>query len=71
MLIEKMLGIAALATALLTGCGTVKEKTAPCKRPLSLTSFASDTRQDCAVMRPVNDPAAAFAAIGVTLPDEQ
>ena len=71
MMIAKMLGIAALATALLSGCGTVKEKTAPCKRPLSLSSFASDTRQDCGVMRRVNDPAAAFAAIGVILPDEQ
>jgi uncharacterized protein YceK len=70
-MIGKMLGIAALATALLSGCGTVKEKTAPCKRPLSVSSFASDTRQDCGLMRSVNDPAAAFAAIGVILPDEQ
>ncbi|WP_443216176.1 hypothetical protein [Rhizobium sp. CF122] len=71
MMIRRMLAIAAVGTALLSGCGTVKEKTAPCKRPLSLSSFASDTRQDCGVMRRVNDPAAAFAAIGVILPDEQ
>ncbi|OWV96918.1 hypothetical protein [Rhizobium sp. R693] len=70
-MIGKMLGIAALAIALLTGCGTIKEKTAPCKRPLSLAPFARETRRDCGVMRRVNDPAAAFAAIGVILTDEQ
>ncbi|WEZ85968.1 hypothetical protein P6U16_23705 (plasmid) [Rhizobium sp. 32-5/1] len=52
------------ATVLLTSCGTVKEKTAPCKRPAELRSFAEDRRQDCGPMRSVNDPAAAFAAIG-------
>jgi hypothetical protein len=56
---------------LLSGCGTVKEKTAPCKRPLSLASFASDPRRDCGVMRRVNDPAAAFAAIGIVSQEEQ
>ncbi|WP_431323417.1 hypothetical protein [Rhizobium sp. YTU87027] len=71
MTIGRMLGIAAVATALLSGCGTVKEKTAPCKRPLSLASFAGDPRQDCAVMRRVNDPAAAFAAIGIAPQDGQ
>lgn len=46
------------------GCGTVKEKTAPCKRPANLTSFAEDIRQDCGPMAFVNgDPATAIAAI--------
>lgn len=57
-------GALLLATLLLTGCGTVKEKTAPCKRPAELTSYADDRRQSCGPMRSVNDPAAAFAAIG-------
>jgi len=70
MMIRRMLAIAAVGTALLSGCGTVKEKTAPCKRPLSLASFASDTRGDCGVMRRVNDPATAFAAIGIVSQDE-
>lgn len=59
------LGAALILGAILTACGTVKEKTAPCKRPADLTSFAEDPRKDCGPMRPVNDPAAAFAAIGV------
>ncbi|MEJ5027501.1 hypothetical protein [Brucella anthropi] len=46
------------------GCGTVKEKTAPCKRPANLTSFAEDIRQDCGPMTFVNgDPTTAIAAI--------
>lgn len=53
-----------IAAALLTSCGTVKEKTAPCKRPAELTSYGDDRRQSCGPMRSVNDPAAAFAAIG-------
>ncbi|RCW80136.1 hypothetical protein [Phyllobacterium bourgognense] len=52
-----------VTAALLTGCGTVKEKTAPCKRPAELTSYAEDRRQNCGPMRSVNDPAIAFAAI--------
>ncbi|KQS71782.1 hypothetical protein ASG39_20145 [Rhizobium sp. Leaf371] len=61
----KLLPVALLlATSMLTGCGTVKEKTAPCKRPAELTSYAVDRRQSCGPMRSVNDPAAAFAAIG-------
>ncbi|MGN6448630.1 MAG: hypothetical protein ACTHLK_08540 [Brucella intermedia] len=48
----------------LTGCGTVKEKTAPCKRPANLTSFAEDIRKDCGPMAFVDgDPATAIAAI--------
>ncbi|MCL7999746.1 hypothetical protein M8994_15990 [Brucella sp. 21LCYQ03] len=50
--------------ASIIGCGTVKEKTAPCKRPANLTSFAKDIRQDCGPMAFVNgDPATAIAAI--------
>ncbi len=50
--------------ASVVGCGTVKEKTAPCKRPANLTSFAEDIRQDCGPMAFVNgDPATAIAAI--------
>lgn len=51
--------------AALSGCGTVKEKTAPCKRPAELTSYTDDRRQACGPMRAVNDPAAAFAAVGI------
>lgn len=56
---------AILAMTALSGCGTVKEKTAPCKRPVELSSFVEDPRQACRAMRAVNDPAAAFAAIGM------
>ena len=48
----------------LAGCGTPKEKTAPCKRPANLSSYASDARTDCEPMAAVNgDPRAALAAI--------
>ncbi|WP_234902070.1 hypothetical protein [Agrobacterium rubi] len=50
---------------LLTSCGTAQEKTAPCKRPAEFTSYAPDRQQGCAPMRRVNDPAAAFDAIGL------
>jgi len=53
-----------IASVLLAGCGTVKEKTAPCKRPANLTSFAEDPRRDCGPMALVNsDSATAQAAI--------
>jgi hypothetical protein len=46
------------------GCGTVKEKTAPCKRPANLTSYAPDPRLECGPMMHVNsDATSAFAAI--------
>lgn len=61
----QVIGAALIVGILLTACGAVKEKTAPCKRPANLTSFAEDPRKDCGPMRPVNDPAAAFAEIGV------
>ncbi|MBB3917213.1 hypothetical protein [Rhizobium fabae] len=60
-----------LVAATVVGCGTVKEKTAPCKRPANLTSFADVPRQECGPMRRVNDPAAAFAAAGVMDQDHQ
>ncbi|SDN95661.1 hypothetical protein [Ensifer sp. YR511] len=49
----------------LVGCGTVKEKTAPCKRPANLSAYAEDPRGPCAAMRLINDPVSAFEAIGV------
>lgn len=62
------IGILFLFTTLpfaMSACGTVKEKTAPCKRPANLTSFSEDPWRECGPMRAVNDPASAFAAIGV------
>ncbi len=48
---------------LVSGCGTPREKTAPCKRPANLSSYAS-TGDGCGPMRSVNtDSAAALAAI--------
>lgn len=58
--------IAALTLALAvlaSGCGTPREKTAPCKRPANLTSYAS-TGDECGPMFSVNaDKAGALAAI--------
>ncbi|UCI22861.1 hypothetical protein FJ970_31265 (plasmid) [Mesorhizobium sp. B2-1-8] len=46
------------------GCGTPKEKSAPCKRPANLTGYAEDTRTECGSMRLVNPGGtAALAAI--------
>ncbi|NGO55334.1 hypothetical protein [Allomesorhizobium camelthorni] len=48
---------------LASGCGTPREKTAPCKRPANLSSYAS-TGDECGPMMFVNaDRAAALAAI--------
>lgn len=45
------------------GCGTPREKTAPCKRPANLSSYAS-TGNECGPMISVKtDRAAALAAI--------
>ncbi len=54
----------ALALAVLaSGCGTPREKTAPCKRPANLSSYAA-TESECGPMRTINaDRAAALAAI--------
>ena len=49
---------------LVVGCGTPKEKTAPCKRPTNLTGYADDPHSECGPMRLVNpDGRAALAAI--------
>ena len=46
-----------------SGCGTPREKTAPCTRPANLSSYAG-TRDECGPMISVNtDRAAALAAI--------
>jgi hypothetical protein len=46
------------------GCGTPKEKTAPCKRPANLSSYVPDEAADCGPMGLVNtDSAAARRAI--------
>nr|WP_245248020.1 hypothetical protein [Tianweitania sediminis] len=57
-------GVLVLMLAVLaSGCGTPREKTAPCKRPANLTSYAS-TGDDCGPMRSINpDRVAALAAI--------
>jgi hypothetical protein len=48
---------------LASGCGTPREKTAPCKRPANLSSYTS-TEYGCGPMTPVNaDRAAALTAI--------
>ena len=54
----------AFALAVLaSGCGTPREKTAPCKRPANLSSYAGVV-DECGPMRPINaDRAAALAAI--------
>lgn len=52
-----------LAVTALSGCGSIKEKSAPCKRAAQLTSYAEDPRQDCGAMQAVNNPAVAFVAI--------
>ncbi|CDM62259.1 hypothetical protein LPU83_pLPU83d_0889 (plasmid) [Rhizobium favelukesii] len=67
---KREIGTALLVAAIVAGCGTVKEKTAPCRRPVNLTSFAGDPRHECGPMRRVNDPAAAFAVIGVMDQDQ-
>lgn len=48
---------------LASGCGTPREKTAPCKRPTNLSSYVS-TGDECGPTMSVNtDRAAALAAI--------
>lgn len=55
---------ATLALAVVaSGCGTPREKTAPCKRPVNLTSYAA-AEGECGPMLSVNtDRDAALAAI--------
>lgn len=38
----------------LVGCGTPKEKTAPCKRPANLTGYVADRGATCGPMWAVN-----------------
>jgi hypothetical protein len=48
---------------LASGCGTPRDKTAPCKRPANLSSYA-DTWGECGPMMSVNaDRSTALAAI--------
>ncbi|MEX0408694.1 hypothetical protein ABGN05_23905 [Aquibium sp. LZ166] len=56
--------VLAFALAVLaSGCGTPREKTAPCKRPANLSNYAS-LAGECGPMMSVNaDRAAALAAI--------
>ncbi|MEY9772165.1 hypothetical protein ABIA14_004506 [Sinorhizobium fredii] len=59
----KLLPLVVIAAGI-AGCGTVKEKTAPCKRPANMTSYAPDPRQECGPMMNINSNASeAFAAI--------
>jgi hypothetical protein len=54
-----MFALAVLAS----GCGTPREKTAPCKRPANLISYA-ETGEECGPIRSINsDRDAALAAI--------
>ena len=63
--------IALVVAVLASGCGTPREKTAPCKRPANLSSYAS-TGDECGPMISVNaDRAAALAAIQDLAPAEE
>ncbi|UZX45527.1 hypothetical protein A6U84_25635 (plasmid) [Agrobacterium sp. 13-2099-1-2] len=56
--------IAIFMLVVISGCGTVKEVSAPCKRPANLTAFVDDPRLDCGPMRSVNgDQTDALVAI--------
>ncbi|MBZ9811142.1 MULTISPECIES: hypothetical protein [unclassified Mesorhizobium] len=57
--------IAMCGIMLLAGCGTAKEKTAPCKRPASLMSYAAPAAGlECGPVQAVNgDEGAAWALI--------
>jgi hypothetical protein len=47
--------IAVMTAMIVAGCGTPREKTAPCKRPANLMGYVSDVRRaDCGPMRSVN-----------------
>lgn len=55
----------------LSGCGTVKEKTAPCKRPANLSAYTEiDPRRECSSMTLINADQSALEAIeAITTPD--
>ncbi len=60
--------IAFFILVVVSGCGTVKEVSAPCKRPANLTAFVDDPRRDCGPMQSVNgDQADALGAIDAIL----
>jgi hypothetical protein len=47
-----------------SGCGTPREKTAPCKRPTNLSSYSEAKGMPCSMMSEINvDSAATLAAI--------
>ena len=55
--------LALILAVLASGCGTPREKTAPCKRPANLSSYAT-TGDECGPLTTINaDRAAALAAI--------
>lgn len=55
--------LALFLAILASGCGTPKEKTAPCKRPANLTSYAA-TENECEPMMSIHsDRAEALEAI--------
>lgn len=55
--------ITLVLAVLASGCGTPREKTAPCKRPANLMSYAG-AGDDCGPLKSINaDRAAALAAI--------
>ena len=63
--------IALVLAVLASGCGTPREKTAPCKRPANLSSYASPG-DECGPMMSVNaNRAAALAAIQDLAPAEE
>ncbi|RWA67994.1 hypothetical protein [Mesorhizobium sp.] len=51
--------VATVAALALSGCGTPKEKTAPCRRPAVLSSYVAP--EECGPMRLVNDSSAEAA----------
>jgi len=60
-----------MLVVLASGCGTPREKTAPCKRPANLSSYAG-SRHECGPMRFLNgDRAAALAAIEGLAPSQE
>ena len=60
-----------ILAAIASGCGTPREKTAPCKRPANLSRFVS-LGEECGPMRSINaDRAAALAAIQALAPAEE
>lgn len=55
--------LALILAILASGCGTPREKTAPCKRPANLSSYVA-TESECGPMMSVNtNRAAALEAV--------